>query len=85
MMSYAMWALVVVVLAAGFAFLFDFVRRYQTRQQLQSNEEAAQRMLKEARAEAETIRKEADIKAKELVLQAKADAEKESRERRRDM
>ncbi len=85
MMSYVIWALVVVVLAAGFAFLVDFARRYQTRQQLQSNEEAAQRMLKEARAEAETIRKEADIKAKELVLQAKGDAERESRERRRDM
>ena len=85
MMSYVLLALAVVVLAAGFAFLFDFVRRYQARQQLQSNEEAAQRMLKEARTEAETIRKEADIKAKELVLQAKGDAEKESRERRRDM
>ena len=85
MMSYSIWVLVVVVLSAGFAFLFDFFRRYQTRQQLQSNEEAAQRMLKEARVEAEAIRKEAEIKAKEIVLQAKGDAEKEARERRRDL
>ena len=85
MMSYSILVLVVVVLSAGFAFLFDFFRRYQTRQHLQSNEEAAQRMLKEARVEAEAIRKEAEIKAKEIVLQAKGDAEKEARERRRDL
>jgi ribonuclease Y len=85
MMSNSLWILAVVVLSAAFGFLFDLLRRRQTRAQAQSNEEAAQLVLREARVEAETVRKEADIKAKETILQAKGDAEKESRERRREL
>ncbi len=85
MMSYAIWIVAVVALSAGFGFLLDWLRRQQTRQQAQTNEETAQRVLREAKAEADTVRKEAEIKAKEIVLQAKGDAEKESRERRREL
>jgi ribonuclease Y len=84
-MSNAIWILTVVALSAGFAFLFDLMRRQRSRQQAQINEETAQRVLTEARAEADTIRKEAEIKGKEILLQARSEAEKESRERRREL
>jgi ribonucrease Y len=83
--SYVLTGLVVIVLAAVFAAVLEFVRRQQTRQQAQNAEETGQRVLSEARAEADAIRKEAEIKAKETILQAKAEAEKESRERRREL
>jgi ribonuclease Y len=84
-MNYGIGILAVVLLSAVCGFLFDLVRRYQTRQQTQNAEETAQRVLGEARAEADTIRKEAEIKAKESILQARGEAEKESRERRREL
>jgi ribonuclease Y len=84
-MSYVVPGLVVVVLSVVLAVLFEFVRRQQTRQQTQSAEETAQRVVREARAEADSVRKEAEIKAKEVILQAKAEVEKESRDRRREL
>jgi len=77
--------LVVVALSVVLAFVFDYVRRRQARQQAQNAEETAQRVLREARAEADVVRKESEIKAKELILQGRTDAEKESRERRREL
>jgi ribonuclease Y len=74
-----------VFLGAILAALFEMVRRYQTRQQMVNTEETAQRILGEARAEGEAIRKEAEIRAKEIFLQTKNDADKESRERRREL
>ncbi len=85
MMNYGSLILAVVLLSAVFGFLFDLLRKYQTRQQAQNAEETAQRVLGEARAEAEAIRKEAEIKAKESILQARGEGEKESRDRRRDL
>ncbi|MBP1686073.1 MAG: ribonuclease [Deltaproteobacteria bacterium] len=75
----------VLVLSAVLAVVLDFVRRRQARQRTQDAEETAQRVLREARAEAEAIRKESEIKAKEVILQGRADAENESRERRREL
>lgn len=46
---------------------------------------AAQRMVRDARSDADTIIKEANLKAKEILVQATADAEKEMRERRREI
>ena len=85
MMTYVIPAIVIVVVSAVLAFIFETIRRQQTRQEAQNSEETAQRVLGESRAEAEAIRKEAEIKAKDLILQAKGDAEKESRERRREL
>jgi ribonucrease Y len=84
-MSYVVPGLAVIVLAVVLAVIFELVRRQQTRQQAQSAEETAQRVVREARAEADSVRKEAEIKAKEVILQAKGEVEKESRERRREM
>jgi ribonuclease Y len=85
MMSYLISSLLVVLLSAVFAFILDRVRRQQARQQAQNAEETSRRVLGEARAEAETVRKESEIKAKEVILLARAEAEKESRERRREL
>jgi ribonuclease Y len=76
---------VIIALSAALAFVLDYVRRRQARQQTENAEETAQRVLREARAEAEALRKESEIKAKEVILQGRADAEKESRERRREL
>jgi ribonuclease Y len=84
-MSNVITGLIVVVLALVFAVILELVRRQQTRQQAQSAEETAQRILAESRAEAEAIRREAEIKAKDVILQARAEAEKESRERRQEL
>ncbi len=84
-MSYVVPGLVGVGLGVVLAVLFELVRRQQTRQQVQGAEETAQRVLREARAEADSIRKEAEIKAKEVILQAKSEVEKESRDRRREL
>lgn len=74
-----------VFLGAILAALFEMMRRYQTRQQVVSADETAQRILGEARSEGDAIRKEAEIRAKEILLQAKNDAERESKERRREL
>ncbi len=84
-MNYIITSVAVVVVAAVIAFVVDRVRQRQTQQQARDVEETAQRVLSEARAEADAVHKEADIKAKETILQAKAEAEKESRERRREL
>ena len=84
-MSYVVPGLIVIALSVVLAVLFELVRRQQTRQQVQSADETAQRVVRESRAEADSIRKEAEIKAKEVILQAKTEVEKESRDRRREM
>jgi ribonuclease Y len=84
-MSYVVPGIAIVVLSVVFAVILELVRRQQMRQQVQSADETAQRVVREARAEADSIRKEGEIKAKEVILQAKAEVEKESRERRREM
>jgi len=83
--SYLVDVIGAVLLAAVLAFLLDLLRRQRTREQVQASEETARRVLGESRTEAETIRKEADIKGKEIIIQARAEAEKESRDRRREL
>lgn len=85
MMGHVVTALVIVLLAAVFAFVVDRLRRQQAQQHMRDAEETARRILGEARAEADAVRKEAEIKAKDTILQAKAEAERDSRERRRDL
>jgi ribonuclease Y len=84
-MSEAMTVVIIVAVAAGLALIFEFVRRQQTRQATQDARQTAARILAEARTEVETMRKEAEIRTKEILVQARAEAEKESRERRREI
>jgi len=83
--SYLTSGVIVVVLAIALALLLDLLRRQRSRQRAAATESVAQRMLGEARTEVEAIRKEAELKAKEIFIQARAEAEAESRERRREL
>ncbi len=47
--------------------------------------ETAARIVEEARKEGETLRREAELRAKDLVIQGKAEAEREAREQRREV
>ena len=85
MTEYLLSLVAVVVLAALFAWVLDQFRQRQSTQQRQAAQEAADRALQEARTEATAIRKEADLRGKEIVLLAKAEAEKEARELRREL
>jgi len=80
-----MTGLVVLVLAAVLASLFEVIRRQQVRHRAADAAETAQRTIAESRTEAESIRREAELKAKEILVQARADVERESRERRREL
>jgi ribonuclease Y len=84
MMNYLFGAFAVVVIAAVFAALLDAYRRSADRAKQASAGETADRILREARAEAEAVRREAEIKAKETLLQLRSDAEKETRDRKRE-
>jgi ribonuclease Y len=73
--------LVGVVLALGFGWL----RSRQRRDQVESAQGAAARIIEEAKKDATAIKKEAEIQAKDSVLKEKGDFEKEVREGRREL
>jgi ribonucrease Y len=85
------WIALTVVLGVLLGLGFDFLRRRQSGQQTQAARDTAERILAEARKEAEALRKEGEVRARETIgqakaeyEQAKADFEKETRELRRD-
>ena len=84
-MEYLVMALVTVGLAVGLAFLVDYLRRQQAEGQVRATQEAAERVLTEARSEAEAIRKEAELQGKESIIQSKDQFEQEVREQRREI
>ena len=71
-------------LAAG-VLLGMFLRRKLSESKVNNAKVEAEKLLHDATKEAETIRKEATIQAKDVVLEAKADWEKEARELRREI
>ncbi|MBX3024475.1 ribonuclease Y [bacterium] len=74
-----------VVIGAVLAVLLDVLRRRQADGETKATQEAAERVLAEARNEAEAIRKEAELQGKEAVLQAKEGFEQEVKEQRREI
>jgi len=84
-MEYLMMALVAVGLAVGLAWMVDRLRRQQADGQVRATQEAADRVLTEARTEAEAIRKEAELQGKDTIIQAKTEFEHEVRDQRRDI
>ena len=84
-MEYLMMALVAVGLAVGLAWMVDRLRRQQAEGQVRATQEAADRVLTEARTEAEAIRKEAELQGKDTIIQAKTEFEHEVRDQRRDI
>jgi ribonuclease Y len=70
-----------IVLALGFVWF----RNRQLQTQLDTTKQGAERIIEEAKRDAVTIRKEAEIHAKDILLKEKADFEKEVRETRREL
>jgi ribonuclease Y len=73
--------LVGTVLALG----FGVMRGKQRRDQVETAQSAAARIIEEAKKDAAAIKKEAEIAAKDSVLKEKGDFEKEVRETRREL
>lgn len=84
-MEYLGTIVAILVVGAGLAALLDVWRRRQGEGEARANKEAAERVLAEARSEAEAIRKEAELQGKEATLQAKEAFEQEVKEQRREI
>jgi ribonucrease Y len=67
------------------AVLIVWVRRKQRRTQMELAQNAAVRIIEEAKKDAGAIKKEAEIQAKDSVVKEKLDFEKEVRETRREL
>ena len=84
-MSYLVMALITIGLAVVLAWVVDTLRRQQAAGQVRATQETADRVLAEARTEAEAIRKEAEIQGKESVIQAREEFEQEVKEQRHEI
>jgi ribonuclease Y len=62
-----------------------WVRRKQQRMQIELAQDAAARIIEEAKRDASAIKKEAEVESKDSVIKEKADLEKEVRETRREL
>ena len=73
------------LLGVVLALLIVWVRRKQRRTQMELAQNAAVRIIEEAKKDAGAIKKEAEIQAKDSVVKEKLDLEKEVRETRREL
>jgi ribonuclease Y len=80
-----LWIIAALGGAVLLAWLIDLLRNRQREGQRKATEETAERILAEARTEAEAIRREAEIKGKDTILQGKNEFESEVKERRADL
>ena len=75
--------LIIILVALAVGVLVGFgLSSMLSRKRLNSSESLAQRIVAEAKKDAETIKKEAVLQAKENLLKTKTEFEKESRERK---
>jgi ribonuclease Y len=65
--------------------VLDRARRARTATEQATNAEASARLVEEARREAEALRTKADLRSRDVLIQAKAEAEREAREQRREL
>jgi ribonuclease Y len=84
-MTYFWIVLIGAVLGVALAAALDFLRRRRTESDERTTRETAERILAEARTEAEAVRKEAALKGKEAIYQAKTEFEVEVKEQRREL
>ncbi len=80
-MEFVLGLLIGVAGAGGLVFL----RQKWNQETIHSAEEAAQRILDEAKKEGSVIKREAQVQAKDAILQAKSEVEKEINERRQEI
>jgi ribonucrease Y len=74
-----------IIVGAGASWFVDNVRRRRVAELEAGAHATAARILEEARKEGDTIRKEAQTQARDLVVRAKADAERDAREQRQEI
>ncbi|MGB7951276.1 MAG: ribonuclease Y [Candidatus Binatia bacterium] len=80
-----MWfGIVGLLLGVVFALAIAWVRRKQQGMQIELAQDAAARIIEEAKKDAVAIKKEAEIEAKDSVIKEKSEFEKEVRETRRE-
>jgi ribonuclease Y len=80
-----LYAIVIAVLTTGLGFLVGFFyRKYLMDSHIESLEVLGKKILDEARKEAENIKKESRLQAKDHLYQLKQDFEKENVERRQE-
>ena len=77
LLGLALGAMVFVVL--------DRARRTRAAIEHAANAEAGARLMEEAKREADALRTEADLRSKDVLIQAKAESEREAREQRREL
>jgi ribonuclease Y len=65
--------------------IVDRARRARAAIEDAANAEAGARLMEEAKREADALRTEADLRSKDVLIQAKAEAEREAREQRREL
>jgi ribonuclease Y len=73
------------LLGASLVLLLVWVRRKQQRAEIELAQNAAVRIVEEAKKDAGTIKKEAEIQVKDSLIKEKLDFEKEVRETRREL
>lgn len=73
------------LLGVVFALLMVWVRRKQQRTEVELAQNAAARIIEEAKKDAGAIKKEAEIQVKDSLIKEKMDFEKEVRETRREL
>ena len=78
-------ALVGVGIGAGVMVALDRLRRTGAAAEAAAAHERAARLLEDARRRSETLEKEAELRGKDLVIEARAEAEREARELRREL
>jgi ribonuclease Y len=82
---YILFAILGAVIMAGVGFLAGFFyRKYLMDSHIESLEVLGKKILDEARKEADNIKKEAKLQAKDLLYQLKQDFERETQERRQE-
>jgi ribonuclease Y len=79
------WFAIAVLLGVCLALLVVWMRRKQQRTEVELAENAAARIIEEAKKDAGAIKKEAEIQVKDSLLKEKMDFEKEVRETRREL
>ena len=73
------------LVGASLVFLFGFFRRSLGEQKVKEAAARAKAVLDDAQRNAETVRKEAEINAKDLLFKMRQDFEKETRDRREEI
>jgi ribonuclease Y len=79
------FGIVGLLLGASLVLLLVWVRRKQQRAEVELAQNAAARIIEEAKKDAGAIKKEAEIQAKDGLIKEKLDFEKEVRETRREL